>query len=58
VPTIVLHGEGNGVSRPDASAQRAGFFSGPYERRVIPVVGHNIPQEAPKVVVQAVLDLL
>jgi pimeloyl-ACP methyl ester carboxylesterase len=58
VPTIVLHGEGNGVSRPDASAPQAGFFSGRYERRVIPVVGHNIPQEAPQVVVQAVLDLL
>jgi pimeloyl-ACP methyl ester carboxylesterase len=58
VPTIVLHGEGNGVSRPDASAQQARFFSGPYQRRVIPVVGHNMPQEAPKVVVQAVLDLL
>ena len=58
VPTIVLHGEGNGVSRPDASAQQEGFFSGPYQRRVIPVVGHNVPQEAPRVVVQAVLDML
>jgi pimeloyl-ACP methyl ester carboxylesterase len=58
VPTIVLHGEGNGVSRPDASAQHGRFFSGPYQRRVIPVVGHNIPQEAPQVVVQAVLDML
>jgi pimeloyl-ACP methyl ester carboxylesterase len=58
VPTIVLHGEGNGVSRPTTSVQQAGFFSGPYQRRVIPVVGHNLPQEAPKVVAQAVLDLL
>jgi pimeloyl-ACP methyl ester carboxylesterase len=58
VPTIVLHGDGNGVSRPDASAQQERFFAGPYQRRVIPVVGHNIPQEAPQVVVQAVLDLL
>jgi pimeloyl-ACP methyl ester carboxylesterase len=58
VPTIVLHGEGNGVSRPAASAQQEGFFSGPYQRWVIPVVGHNIPQEAPRVVVQAVLDML
>jgi pimeloyl-ACP methyl ester carboxylesterase len=58
VPTIVLHGEGNGVSLPDTSATHARFFSGPYQRRVIPVVGHNIPQEAPRVVVDAVRDLL
>jgi pimeloyl-ACP methyl ester carboxylesterase len=58
VPTIVLHGEGNGVSRHESSATQAGFFSGPYQRRVIPVVGHNLPQEAPKVVAEAVLDLL
>jgi pimeloyl-ACP methyl ester carboxylesterase len=58
VPTTVLHGAGNGVSRPDSSAQQARCFSGPYERRVIPVVGHNIPQEAPSVMAQAVLDML
>jgi pimeloyl-ACP methyl ester carboxylesterase len=58
VPTIVLHGEGNGVSLPDASAAHARFFTGPYQRRVIPVVGHNVPQEAPQVVVEAVRDLL
>ena len=58
VPTIVLHGEGNGVSPCDTSATQARFFSGPYERRVIPVVGHNIPQEAPSAVVEAVRDLL
>jgi pimeloyl-ACP methyl ester carboxylesterase len=58
VPTIVLHGEGNGVSLPDTSETHARFFSGPYQRRVIPVVGHNIPQEAPRVVVAAVLDML
>ena len=24
------------------------FFTGRYERRVIPLVGHNLPQEAPR----------
>jgi hypothetical protein len=27
---------------------QARFFAGPYQRRLIPVVGHNLPQEAPK----------
>ena len=58
VPTIVLHGEGDGVSPTDASAQHARFFTGPYQRQVIPVVGHNLPQEAPGAVVDAVLGLL
>ncbi len=58
VPTIVLHGEGDGVSPTDASAQHARFFTGPYQRQVIPVVGHNLPQEAPRAVVDAVLGLV
>jgi len=32
--------------------------SGPYERRVVPGVGHNLPQESPTTVVKAVSDLL
>jgi pimeloyl-ACP methyl ester carboxylesterase len=58
VPTIVLHGAGDGVNLPDSSATAARFFTGPYKRQIIPVIGHNVPQEAPKVVAAAVLDLL
>jgi pimeloyl-ACP methyl ester carboxylesterase len=58
VPTIVLHGAGDGVNVPDASDAGARFFTGPYQRRVIPVIGHNVPQEAPKAVAAAVLELL
>src|SRR3989441_10259596 len=47
VPTIVLHGHDNGVSPVASSERHARFFKGPYERRVIAGVGHNIPQEAP-----------
>ena len=25
----------------------SGLFAGRYERRVIPLIGHNVPQEAP-----------
>lgn len=58
VPTIVLHGEGDGVNNPAASSAQVRFFTGRYERRVIPVVGHDVPQEAPAATAQAVLDIL
>jgi pimeloyl-ACP methyl ester carboxylesterase len=54
VPTIAMDGEGDGVSRGGAS-NHARHFKGPYERRVIPVVGHNLPQEAPAEFAGAVL---
>ena len=58
VPTVVLHGEGDGVTPPAASLGHARFFTGPYSRRVIPLAGHNLPQEVPDAVSAAVLDLL
>jgi pimeloyl-ACP methyl ester carboxylesterase len=58
VPTIVLHGAGDGVGPPEGSAKHARFFTGAFERRVVPVVGHNLPQESPAAVVAAVRDLL
>ncbi len=33
-------------------------FSGRYERRVLPGVGHNMPQEAPEATLAALRDLL
>jgi len=58
VPTIVLQGEGDGVNTPGASDTQARFFTGRYQRRMIPVIGHNVPQEAPAVTAAAVLELL
>jgi pimeloyl-ACP methyl ester carboxylesterase len=57
VPTIVLHGACDGVSLPDSSEAHARFFIGPYQRRVIPVAGHFLPQEAPAAVVEALSEL-
>jgi pimeloyl-ACP methyl ester carboxylesterase len=57
-PTIVLHGEGDGVGPPTASDPQARFFTGPYQRRLIPVIGHDVPQEAPKETAAAVLELV
>jgi pimeloyl-ACP methyl ester carboxylesterase len=58
VTTIVLHGACDGVDPPESSGDHAHFFSGPYQRRVVPVAGHFLPREAPGAVVEAVLDLL
>ncbi len=58
VPTISLNGEANGVGPPERSAGHARFFTGPYQRKVIPIAGHNLPQEVPDVVSEAALELV
>ena len=58
VPTVNLHGGNDGVGpalQVDGSAK---FFTGAYERRLIPRVGHNVPQEAPSATVAALRDLM
>jgi pimeloyl-ACP methyl ester carboxylesterase len=52
-----LVGGGDGVTRADGSARHRKHFSGPFERRVIPRVGHNLPQEAPDEFAAAILAL-
>jgi pimeloyl-ACP methyl ester carboxylesterase len=47
VPAIVLHGTGNGVAPARMSEGHTALFTGRYERRLLPGVGHNVPQEAP-----------
>lgn len=56
VPTISLCGADDGVGPPDEEDGHQ--FSGPFERRILPGVGHNIPQEAPKATAQALLELM
>ena len=58
VPTVVLQGEGDGVNAAAASATQGRFFTGRYQRRLIPLIGHNVPQEAPAVVAATILELL
>jgi pimeloyl-ACP methyl ester carboxylesterase len=57
VPTVVLHGASSGIQPPAGSEAHARLFAGPYQRRVLPKIGHNLPQEAPLVVADAVLEL-
>ncbi|RVT49368.1 alpha/beta fold hydrolase [Rubrivivax albus] len=58
VPTITLEGGSDGVMRADGSLRHRPHFTGPYARRVIDGVGHNLPQEAPVDFAEAVLALM
>jgi len=57
VPTQVLHGEADGVGPVGDSAEHQRRFTGPYLRRTLPGIGHNVPQEAPEALSDAVLRL-
>lgn len=57
VPTINLHGLADGVHPAPAKDRDAGRFSGPYERRLLERIGHNIPQEAPAAFADAVAEI-
>lgn len=58
VPTIALDGSGDGVIRAGGARYHAKHFTGRFERREIPLVGHDLPQEAPAEFAQAILDLV
>ena len=56
VPTIGLFGGADGVEgSPHSPDRHAHHFTGPHERRILPTIGHNVPQEAPKAFADAVL---
>jgi pimeloyl-ACP methyl ester carboxylesterase len=56
VPTVALESGADGIGRPSAAGDRE-HFTGPYEHRVLPDIGHNVPQEAPEAFADAVLWL-
>jgi pimeloyl-ACP methyl ester carboxylesterase len=57
-PTIVLHGECDGVHPPGLSEGQEKLFSAYFERRVIPTAGHLFPREAPDAVIAAIRQLV
>lgn len=58
VPTITFDGADDGVHEPMDAAVQARFFGGPRSHRIVPGVGHAMPQEAPRVFADAVLELV
>lgn len=47
VPTVVLHGNGDGVAPAIQSTNHIRYFTSSYERHVLSGIGHDVPQEAP-----------
>jgi pimeloyl-ACP methyl ester carboxylesterase len=58
VPTITFDGEDDGVRPPASAAHHGHLFNGPRSHRLVPGVGHNMPQEVPEVFANAVLELI
>jgi pimeloyl-ACP methyl ester carboxylesterase len=57
VPTITFDGLTDGVRPWERAEAQALRFSGPRSHRLVPGVGHNLPQEAPRLFADAVLEL-
>ncbi len=57
VPTIVLHGQEDGVGPPAGSVPRDRLFTRLLERKLIPRAGHFLSRENPDDVVEAVVRL-
>jgi pimeloyl-ACP methyl ester carboxylesterase len=58
VPTLMLHGEVDGVTLLASSANKEAFFAGPYARHLLPGVGHFPQREAPERVAEEILAFL
>ena len=58
VPTITFDGLDDGVRPPADASAHSHRFSGPRSHRLVPGVGHNMPQEAPRIFADAVLELM
>ena len=56
VPTTTLDGLVDGVRPWERAEAQAHRFTGPRTHRLVPGVGHNLPQEAPRLFADAVLE--
>jgi pimeloyl-ACP methyl ester carboxylesterase len=56
VPSITISSDFDGAAA-DGAAYRD-RFTGPYDHRVLPGIGHNVPQEAPSAFAEAVVDAI
>jgi len=58
VPAITFDGGDDGVRLPAPAQAAAHRFAGARSHRIVPGVGHNMPQEVPRVFADAVLELV
>lgn len=58
VPAITFDGADDGVRPASEASAHAHRFTGPRAHRIVPGVGHNMPQEVPRVFADAVLELV
>ncbi|MFF5570780.1 alpha/beta fold hydrolase [Streptomyces luteogriseus] len=56
VPAVTLDAERDPFTAPGGGTSYRDRFTGPYEHRILPGVGHNVPQEAPAAFARAVVD--
>lgn len=56
VPTVTLDAERDPFTAPGGGTSYRDRFTGPYEHRTLPGIGHNVPQEAPAAFARAVVD--
>jgi pimeloyl-ACP methyl ester carboxylesterase len=57
VPTIMLQGADDGDNLPVTSEGKEKYFTGGYERRLLPDVGHFVPREAPQAFADAIVEM-
>lgn len=58
VPTLYLIGDADGCVEPGAAKGQAKYFSGEFEERVLPGVGHFLHLESPALVEPLAVDWL
>ncbi len=58
VPSITMDGAGDGVIAATDGAASAPKFAARRGHRVIPIAGHNLPQEEPEAFAAAVMELI
>ncbi|WP_280274472.1 alpha/beta fold hydrolase [Nocardia wallacei] len=57
VPTVVLHGAADRDNLAHTTETQRKYFTGHYERHVLPGVGHFVPREAPSTTSAAIAEL-
>ena len=57
VPSITFDGQDDGVRPPSPASTDRLKFNGFRQHKILPNVGHNVPQEVPHIFAKAILDL-